>query len=133
MHPVGCRRAAVEQPGGGEREGAGADGGDPGTTVGGRAQSLEQRRRRVVLGVGAGGNDHRVRLDQLIEPEGTVEEQPLSSADGTVLDCAQLHVVPPGHREVIPGPEDLARNRQLEQRHARGDGDGNSMHGSNLP
>jgi hypothetical protein len=41
VHPVGGDGAAVKQPGGGEDEGAGADGGDPRTAVVGGAQGLQ--------------------------------------------------------------------------------------------
>ena len=94
VHPVSCDGAAVKQPGGGEDEGAGADGGNPRTTGIGGAQGLQGRFRHIVLLGGAARNDHRVRLAQLIQPERTVEEQPLGGADRpswTAHNCSSYH------------------------------------------
>ena len=134
VHPVRGHRAPVEQARGGQGEGAGADRRDPGPAVVGGAQGLKQSGGRVALPVGTGRDDHRLRLAELPQPGRAVEAQPLGRTGRPVLDRAELQVIPPGHGKVLAGGlEDLAGDGELEHRHAGGDGDGNPVHGRNLP
>ena len=104
---MGGRAQPVQQAGGGEDEGADADGGDTGAVGGRRAQGVEHlvgdRRGRV----GAAGQDDRVGLGERVEAPG----RPQREGAGVDLVRGAADADPVGGPAVRqPGPgEDLDR------------------------
>lgn len=66
--PVGGGAQPVEQSGGGQREGAGADGGEAGAGGGGRVQRVVDGGREGRRRVGGSGDDDGVRARQTVQP-----------------------------------------------------------------
>ncbi len=68
VRPVGGGAAAVEEARGAEHEGSGAEGGDPGTGLVGRADGFDELRRGRLVDIGARGHDHGVGCGQVLQP-----------------------------------------------------------------
>lgn len=133
MHPVSCGRKTIQESGRSKCERARADGSNSNAALVGFAQGFEQSGGWFVLSVGTSRDDDRVGANQISQPGLSIECEALGRADRFVLYRAELHAVPPGHREILPRPtKDLTRNGQLEQWYAGGNWDPDSVHGRNL-
>ena len=119
---MGGRAAAVEQPGGGEHERAGADRDHPGAAVVGRAEGVERGgagRDPVVLDA---GDDDRVGLAHASSPWSATIAKPVDVRTGPGCSPQTVSAVAVA---LVLVPEDLGRDREVERDDAveREDGD----------
>jgi hypothetical protein len=73
--PVSRRAQAVQQPGRGEDEGAGTDGGDPGVVARGRADGVQHLRRDRDRDVGQARQDDGVGLRQRFQAAAGAQDE----------------------------------------------------------
>jgi hypothetical protein len=91
----------------------------------GRTHRLDQLGGRVAVGVGPAGDDHCVRVREVVEP-----------VVGFQAEAVDVHRAAPAEGEVVPGvhdvgqvgSEDLDGHGQFVVEHAVGDGQCNSRH-----
>jgi hypothetical protein len=117
--PVGGGAAAVQQAGGGEHEGARADGHQPCSARVGAAQRLRHPPRRVAMNIGRARDDDRVRSLELLEA--VIYRQAEAAHGGQQSRSLGAHRegVPMVRLELRPRQrEHLGRHPKLERRDA---------------
>lgn len=128
--PVRGGPVAVEQAGGGEHEGARADGGDPGAPGGGLPYGVEDVVRDSGCRVGAARQDDRVRLGQRVQTPGSPQcERPRVHLLGGRAHLDAVRGAPvrqPGALEHLDGRGQVEGDDSVEGE------DGHGVHGSTI-
>ncbi|GAA5704901.1 hypothetical protein Save01_05748 [Streptomyces avermitilis] len=126
--PVRGDRTAVEQPGRGQCEGAGADGGDAGASAEDKFQSCRDLGCRWPLIFPVAGHDDHVRPGQSRQSCCVSDREPGAGRDAATGSAAHREFV----RGVGPRVEDLRRDAEIDGEHQgqHQDRDAMGSHGS---
>ena len=108
------RAPAVQEPGCGEHERAGAHRNEPRAPVVGLHERLLQSVGGLVVGIGPPGDDDRVRPFELVEAVGRLHGEARLRPHATVAGRDDEELVPGVDDVAAVEPEDLARDREVE-------------------